>query len=180
MPTNLENSFTMTCSSKSARKSSLTRGTGTVHTSAKARLTSVAIWIRIRIHDPDCYQNLIISSSTHCQPSLNMTCKSFQKFLYKVANGQTGRQQRLHNFLGRGKDTTTPQTCHYMWRVGHFSELQCQRLGFFTPCKQCQTCPSTECIHYITMFFITSALTHIYYSNSASVSSSCNTIIRVR
>jgi len=52
----------------------VTRITGTVHTSAKARLTSVAIQmrIRIRIHDQDRHQNLIICSSAHCQPSLKI------------------------------------------------------------------------------------------------------------
>jgi len=41
------------------------RSTGTVHTFAKARLTSVAI--RIRIHDPDRHQNLITHCLTHFQ-----------------------------------------------------------------------------------------------------------------
>jgi len=45
------------------------RSSGTVHTSAEARLTSVTIRIRIRIRDPDRHQNLIICSSAHCQPS---------------------------------------------------------------------------------------------------------------
>jgi len=53
-----------------------TRSTGTVHTSANARLTSVAI--RIRIRDPDRHQNLIICSLTHCQPFLKISCKSFR------------------------------------------------------------------------------------------------------
>jgi len=43
---------TLLCSAKQNR----TRSTGTPHTSAKARLTSVAIWIR---------QNLIVCSSAH-------------------------------------------------------------------------------------------------------------------
>jgi len=51
-----------------------TRTTGTVLTSAKARLTGVAIRIRIRIQIPDldCHQNLIISSLAHCQPTLKI------------------------------------------------------------------------------------------------------------
>ena len=61
-----------------------TRSTGTVHAFAKARLTSVAI--RIRIRDPDGHQNLIICSFAHYQPSLKISCKSAQKFLHKVAN----------------------------------------------------------------------------------------------
>jgi len=71
-----------------------TRSTGTVHTSAKARLTSVTIRIRIhfRIRDPDWHQNLTICSSVHCQPSPKISFKSGQKFLRKVANRQTDRQ----------------------------------------------------------------------------------------
>jgi len=54
-----------------------------VHTSAKARPTSVAIRIRIRIRiqiriripDPDRHQNLTICSLAHCQPSLKISCK---------------------------------------------------------------------------------------------------------
>jgi len=73
-----------------------TRSTGTVHTSAKARLTSVA----------DRHQNLIICSPVHCQPSLKISCKSVWKFLCRVANRQTDRQtdkqRRLHILLGGG------------------------------------------------------------------------------
>jgi len=43
----------------------LTRSTGTLHTSAKARLTGVAIRIRIRIRDPDRHQNVIVCSLAH-------------------------------------------------------------------------------------------------------------------
>ena len=68
----------------------VTRSTGTVHTSAKARLTSVAIRICIQIREPDRHQNLTICSLAHCQPSLKISCKSVQKlFLCKVANRQT-------------------------------------------------------------------------------------------
>jgi len=45
----------------------ITRSTGTLHTSAKARLTSVVIWMLIC--DPDRHQILIIYSSVQCQPS---------------------------------------------------------------------------------------------------------------
>jgi len=71
-----------------------TRNTGTSHTSAKARLTNVAIRIhtRIRIYDPDRHQNLIFCSLAHCQRSLKISCKPIQKFLRKVANRQTGKQ----------------------------------------------------------------------------------------
>jgi len=70
----------------------LTRSIGTVHTSAKARFTSVAI-------DPDRHQNLIICSLAHCQPSLKISCKSVWKFLHKVANRQTDRQTNKDNYI---------------------------------------------------------------------------------
>ena len=78
-----------------------TRSTGTVHTSAKARITSVVIQICIR--DPDRHQNLIICSLAHCQPSLQISCKSVHKFLRKVANRQTNKQRWLYILLGGGK-----------------------------------------------------------------------------
>jgi len=77
-----------------------------MHTSAKTRLTSVAI--RIRTSDPDRHQNLIICSLAHCQPSLQISCKSVRKFLRKVVNKQrekdrqTDKQRRKHNLLGGG------------------------------------------------------------------------------
>ena len=64
----------------------------TVHTSAKARLTSVMIRIRIRIRDPDGHQNLSVCSLADCQPSLKMSCKFVWKFFRKVANRQTDGQ----------------------------------------------------------------------------------------
>jgi len=54
----------------------ITRSTGTVHTSAKERLTSVAI--RIRIRDPNRHHNLIFCSSAHGQPSLKISCRSIR------------------------------------------------------------------------------------------------------
>ena len=75
-----------------------------MHTSAKARLKSVAI--RIRIRDPDRHQNTIVCSVAHCQSSLKISCKSVLKFLHKVADRQTDRQtdkqRRLHSLLGGG------------------------------------------------------------------------------
>jgi len=62
----------------------LTTSTGTVHTSAKTRVT----WIG----DPDRHQSLIICSLAHCQSSLKISFKSVRKFLRKVANRQTDRQ----------------------------------------------------------------------------------------
>jgi len=69
-----------------------------VHTSAKARLISVAI--RIRIRDPDRHQNLIVCSLAHCQPSLKISCKTVQQSLHKVANRQTNKQRQLHILFG--------------------------------------------------------------------------------
>jgi len=78
-----------------------------VHTSTKARLTSVMIHIQIRIriqiHHLDCHQNLIICSMVHCQPFLKISRKSIWKFLHKVANKQTtDKQRQKHIFLGGG------------------------------------------------------------------------------
>jgi len=50
--------------------STITRSTGTVHTSAKARL---GFGIRIRYSDR--HQNLIICSLAHCQPFMKISCK---------------------------------------------------------------------------------------------------------
>jgi len=72
-----------------------------MHTSVKARLTSVAI----RICDPDSQQNLIVCSLVHCQPSLEISCKSVHNFFYPklLTNRQTNKQQQLHILLGGGK-----------------------------------------------------------------------------
>ena len=67
----------------------ITRSTGTLHTSAKGRLTSVAIRIVIWIRDSNRHRNLIVCSLTHCQPSMKISCKSVRKFLQPVANRQT-------------------------------------------------------------------------------------------
>ena len=60
----------------------------TVHTSAKARPTSVAIY-GSGCGSPPKFNHLSIA---HCQPSLKISCKSVRTFLRKVANGQTNRQ----------------------------------------------------------------------------------------
>jgi len=99
-----------------------------VHTSAKARLTSAAIWrisrssrfmsvshfpylpIRKTIpasrECPDRHGNLIVCSVANRQPSLKISCKSVQKFLRKVANKQTYKQQQLHNLLGESNNNS--------------------------------------------------------------------------
>jgi len=61
-----------------------------VHTSAKARLSSVAI--RICIRDPDQHHNVIICSLANCQPCLKISCKSVWKFWWKVASRKTDKQ----------------------------------------------------------------------------------------
>jgi len=73
-----------------------------VHTSVKARLTSIAIRIRIgmRIRDPDLSPpKFNICSLAHCQPSLKISCKSVQKILRKVANRQTSRQKNNDHYI---------------------------------------------------------------------------------
>jgi len=77
-----------------------------VHTSAKARLTSDAI----RIRDQDCHQNLMSYLLAHCQPSLEISSKSVQKLLRKVANRQTDKQLRLHILLGGGNSTNAARS----------------------------------------------------------------------
>jgi len=66
-----------------------------LHTSAKARLTSVAVWIRIP--DADRHQNLNICSLVHCQPSMKISCKSVRKFLRKVA--LTDKQTNNYDYI---------------------------------------------------------------------------------
>ena len=44
---------------------------------------------------PDRHQNLTICLSTHCQPSLKISCKSVWKFLRKVAYNRTNRQTNI-------------------------------------------------------------------------------------
>jgi len=95
-----------------------TRSTGTVHTSAKARLISVMlrirIRIRIRVRDPDRHQNLIICSLAHWQPSLKIPCKSVWKFSCKVANRQTDKQRRLHILFGGGNNMSSSENKAYL------------------------------------------------------------------
>ena len=78
----------------------ISRSTGTVHTSAKAHLTSVMIQIQIR--DPDRYQNLIICSLAHWLPFLKISCNSVWRFL--LTDRQTNKQRQLHNILGGGNN----------------------------------------------------------------------------
>jgi len=58
--------------------------------------------------DPDRHQNSITCSLAHCQLSLEISCRSVQKFVRKVANGQidkqTDKQRRNFNLLGGGKN----------------------------------------------------------------------------
>ena len=95
------------CCAALRTRARITRSTGAVHTSAKARLTGVAIRIRLRIRDPDRHQNLIICSMVHCQPSLKISCKSVQKFLGKVANRQTNRQTNSDDYISSLVEVTS-------------------------------------------------------------------------
>jgi len=87
------------CSGTSDHNNNNYRSIGTVHTSAKARLTNVAIRILIRIRDPDCHQSLIICSLAHCQPSLKISCRYVWKFLHKVAKRQTDKQTNNDDYI---------------------------------------------------------------------------------
>jgi len=68
----------------------------TVHTTAKARLTSVAIRIQIWIRDPYRHQNLTVCSLAHFQPSLEISCKSVWKFCAKLL---TERQTNNDDYI---------------------------------------------------------------------------------
>jgi len=92
---------------KLRRRKYITRSTGTVHTSAKACLTSVMI----QICDLDSHQNLIICSLAHCQPSLKISCKSVSKFLHKVANRQTDNSDYIASLMG----VTILRRLHNWW-----------------------------------------------------------------
>ena len=84
-----------------------TRITGTVHTSAEARLTSVEMRIRIRIRDPDRHQFNHWFIGPFPIIFLKITWKFVRKFLRKVDNRQTDRQtdkqRRKHNLFDGGK-----------------------------------------------------------------------------
>jgi len=73
-----------------------TRSTGTVHTSAKARLTRIQI--HIRILDPDRNQNLIVCSVAHCQPSLEISWKSVWIFFAQSCK-QTDKQTNNDDYI---------------------------------------------------------------------------------
>ena len=106
-----------------------TRSTGTVHTSTKARLTSVMIRMQIRIQiriyiwilDPDCHQNLTICSLAHCQPSLKISCISVQKFLRKVANRQSNSQTDNNYTSSLVEVTRSTGTVHTSTKAHHTS-----------------------------------------------------------
>ena len=77
----------------------LTRSPETVHTSTKARFTSITILIHMQIPNLDRLQNIIICSFDHCRPSLKISCESFRKFLRKVANKQTDKQTNNDDYI---------------------------------------------------------------------------------
>jgi len=81
-----------TLQTKEVNKSLIyTRSTEALHTSAKARLTSVSIRIRVRICDPNRHKNLVVCSTVNCQPSLKISCKSSER--------QTDKRRRLLSSL---------------------------------------------------------------------------------
>ena len=128
-----------------------------MHTSAKARLTSVAIRIRTRIpsRDPDRHQNLNICSLAHCQPSLKIACKSVQKFLRKVANRQTDRQtdrqRRLHILLGIAKSLAVFHLCEFREKV---RDAYDSVFHYGRPAQQMRTLYFCPVISFYLSFFI--------------------------
>jgi len=89
------------------------RSTGTVHTSAKACITSVAIRIRIRIRIHESYPDPWSGSPPKCNHLFISPLPTFpgnfmqirtEVLLCKVANKQTDKQRRKHNLLGGGND----------------------------------------------------------------------------
>jgi len=80
-----------------------------MRTSAKARLTSVAIRLRIRIRDPDRHQNLIISSigSSRTFPDnfIQIRLDVFAQSSWQT-HKQTNKQRRKHNLFGGGNKHT--------------------------------------------------------------------------
>ena len=127
-----------------------------MHTSTKARLTSVAI----RIRDPDRHQNLTICSLAHCQPSRKFHANRFRSFLCKVANRQTNRR-------------TTTMITYPPWRmmvidnyviimlllrqlVSQFILI----LSYLKPCLHDRTCCQTGCQTRVCIHDTTGCQTH--------------------
>jgi len=77
----------------------ITRSTGTGHTSAKARLKSVTIRIRVLWYWSGSPPKLNHLFTGHCQPSLKILCKSVWKFLHKVPNGQTNNDNYISSLV---------------------------------------------------------------------------------
>jgi len=74
--------------------------TGTVHTSAKTRLTGITIRIRIRISWPDRHQNLIVCSMAHCLLSWKFRANPFGSFCAKLlTDKQTNRQTNNDDYI---------------------------------------------------------------------------------
>ena len=93
-------------------------------TSVKTPLTSVGIWIWIRIPNPDRYQNLTICSLAHCQPSLKISCKSVLKFLRSIANRKTARQANNdeNNLLSGGNKNSSGDeiaNVNFFYNIAH-------------------------------------------------------------
>jgi len=80
-----------------------------MRTSAKARLTIVAIRLRIRIRYPDRHQNLIIFSigplPTFPENFMQIRLDVFAQSSWQT-HKQTNKQRRKHNLLGGGNKHT--------------------------------------------------------------------------
>jgi len=119
-----------------------TRSNRTVHTSAKARLSSVAKRIRIRIQfcirisDLDRHQNLIICSVAHCQPSLKISCKSVWKFFFVklLTDRQTDRQTNNDDYI----TSLTEVIKREMHSAAHSGRQT--RDGLLFPCTNFEVC----------------------------------------
>jgi len=105
-----------------------TRSTWTVHTSAKARLTSATIRtrtrirMRIRIRDPDRHQNLTFVHWPIANLPRKFHASPFGSFCAKLlTDKQTDKQQRLHILLGGGKNFITANYCHLTSPLLHHS-----------------------------------------------------------
>jgi len=96
----------------------ITRSILTVHTSAKIRLTSVAIRIRIciRIRDPDRHQNVIIYSLAHFNIPWKFHANPFGIFCSKLlrdrqTDKQTNKNDDYITFLAEIKNVTRNRKC---------------------------------------------------------------------
>jgi len=79
-----------------------TRSTGTVHASAKARLTGVAIWIRITDSPPKFNRLFIGPLTAFAENFMKIHSEVFAQSCQQI-DKQANKQRRLHILLGGGK-----------------------------------------------------------------------------